>query len=50
MTKVKIGEIEYVSLSYYAELKGVTLQTVYNWINDNKVKTTKLMGKTLVRL
>lgn len=32
----------------YARHKGVTVQTVYNWIKENKVKTTRILGKKVI--
>ena len=45
-----IKGIKYVEIKDYAKLKGKTLQTVYNWISDNKVETKKILGKTLIKL
>jgi predicted site-specific integrase-resolvase len=33
-----------LTLEQYAKQKGVTLKTVYNWINSGKVKPT-IIGK-----
>lgn len=47
---IKIGENKYMEVKEYAADKGVTQQTVYNWIKDKKVTTKILMGKTLIKL
>lgn len=33
-----------VTKNNYAIERGVTLQTVYNWIKDGKVRTIEFMG------
>ncbi len=45
---IKIGSKNYYTPQRFAEVKMVSVQTVYNWIKDKKVKTTKLMDKTLI--
>jgi len=47
---IKINEIQYLTIPEYAKDKGVTIQTVYNWIADKKVETKKLMNSTLIKL
>ena len=47
---IKIGDDKYMEIEEYAESKGKTIQTVYNWIKDKKVLTRKFMGKTLIKL
>jgi len=32
----------------YARERGVTVQTVYNWIKDGKLKTKTILGKKLI--
>lgn len=34
----------------YASMKGVSVQTVYQWIKDGKVKTKKILGKKVIIL
>ncbi len=48
LNMIKIGEYKYATPKEYAQLKGVTVQTVYNWIKLDHVKTKKLMDKTLI--
>ena len=36
--------------SDYADYKGVTLATVYNWIKENKVETRKILRTTFVQV
>ena len=45
---IKIGEKKYFEISEYAKSEGVTVQTVYNRINSDQVKTKKLLGKLLI--
>jgi len=33
-----------ITKPFYAVERGVTLQTVYNWIKEGKVKTVQFMG------
>ena len=47
---IKIGNKKYLEIKDYAKIKGVTIQTVYNWIKDKTVNERKLMGKTLIEL
>jgi hypothetical protein len=47
---ITIDNVKYVSVSSYAKLKGVTIQTVYNWIKDKKVETRQLLNSTLIKL
>lgn len=47
---VKINGEQYLTLHEYSKEKQVTLQTVYNWINNKKVETRKLMNMTLIKL
>ena len=48
MIKIK-GEL-YEEINDYAKLKGVTVQTVYNWIKNKQVEVKPLMGKKLIKL
>jgi hypothetical protein len=47
---VKINNEQYMTIHEYAAEKMVTIQTIYNWINEKKVQTKKFMGLTLVKL
>ena len=47
---VRINNEQYLTLHEYAKEKSVTIQTVYNWINEKKVETRKLMNMTLIKL
>lgn len=47
---IKIEGKNYETPTEYAKLKGVTLQTVYNWIKKKEVKTRQLIGKSLIEL
>lgn len=37
-----------MSIPDYAREKNVTIATVYNWINSNRIETTEVFGKKLV--
>lgn len=45
---IKIGDKKYLTPKEYAEKRGVSLQTVYNWIKWKHVETRKYMDKTLI--
>jgi hypothetical protein len=45
---IKIGDKKYFEISEYAKSEGVTIQTVYNRINSDALKTKKLLGKVLI--
>jgi len=34
----------------YALKEGISLKTVYNWINSGKLKSKKLFKKTLIKV
>ena len=46
---VTIGNEKYRTIHELAQYKGVTIQTVYNWIADKKVETRKFLNMTLVK-
>jgi hypothetical protein len=50
LNMIKIGEKKYFEISEYAKSEGVTIQTVYNRINSDQIKTKKLLGKVLIEL
>lgn len=37
-----------VTITEYAKLRGITRQTVYNWIDEKNLKTVNLLGKQYV--
>ena len=47
---IKIDNIQYLTIPEYAKEKGVTIQSVYNWISDKKVETRKVMNMTVIKL
>jgi len=47
---IKINDKSYETIKDYAKLKGVTIQTVYNWIKDKSVKTKTLLNQTLIEV
>ena len=48
MDKVTISDKKYMSIKAYADYKGVTTQSVYNWISDKKVETKKILNTTFI--
>lgn len=46
LNKVKIQNM--VTKPNYAKERGVTLQTVYNWIKEGKVKVVHFMGHDFI--
>lgn len=47
---IKIGEKKYNTIKEYAKSKGITIQTVYNWIKEDRVKTKTLLNQTLIEI
>lgn len=37
-----------MTIGDYAKDKGVTIQTIYNWVKEGRVKTVNLYGKSLI--
>jgi excisionase family DNA binding protein len=37
-----------ITISDYAKLRGVTRQTIYNWIAEKNIKTVDLLGKQYI--
>ena len=50
MDKIVIQGTTYMTVNSYAKYKGVTIQTVYNWIKSNKVDTKKMLSALFVRV
>ena len=50
MDKIKVGTSTYLTIEGYAKEKGKTIQTIYNWIKENKVETRKMLGQLFVKL
>lgn len=48
MEKIKIDGKSYLSIDGFAEYKGKTRKTVYNWIDSNKVKTKRFLNRTFI--
>jgi len=40
----------FYTISHYAKINGVTVQTIYRWIKDGSIETTKIGNTTFVRL
>lgn len=47
---ITIDGKKYATPAEYSVIKGKSLQTVYNWIKDNKIATRKIMKKTLIKV
>jgi len=47
---IKIGEKKYMTIKDYSKLKGKTIQTVYNWIKNDELKTKQMFGQKLIEL
>jgi hypothetical protein len=53
---MKIGSIEYLTPQEFAESKGCSLKSVYNWINNGedsdgyKVVTEVILKKTMINM
>ena len=47
---IKINGARHMTVHEYAKEKGVTIQTVYNWIKTKEVETKRCMNMTLIKL
>ena len=47
---IKINGVPYLPIDEYANEKGKTVQTIYNWIKEKKIETKNMMGKVLIKL
>jgi len=47
---ITINDKKYMSIAEYAKEKGVTIQTVYNWIKEKRITVKKLMDKQLIEV
>jgi len=47
---ITIGDKKYLTPQEKANIEGVTLQTIYNWIKDGKLTTRKMMDKTIIQI
>lgn len=50
MDKITVGNKKYVSIDDYAKLKDISRKTVYNRINENKIKTKKILNRQFIEL
>jgi len=48
MSKITIDGERFMTPKEYAESKGKAFRTIYNWIDNGKLRTKKILGKTLV--
>ncbi len=47
---IKIKGTRYADIKEFADIKQVTIQTVYNWIRDGVVETKTIMDKKFIKL
>jgi hypothetical protein len=47
---IKTDNKHYLNIEDYAKEKGKTIQTIYNWVKDKKVKTRYILGKLYIQL
>jgi len=47
---IKIKGEKYANIKEYADYKNVTIQTVYNWIKKESVKTKKIMDIYFIKM
>ena len=50
MEVLKIDRTRLMTVRNYALTKGVTVQQVYNWINDSKIKEVKIDGVKFIEV
>jgi len=48
MKKEKINPNNLFTVADYARLQGKTVQTIYNWLKEGKVKTVTFLGREFV--
>ena len=48
MENKKINPVNLKTVVDYAKFKGVTRQTVYNWIKEGDLKQVSFLGKSFV--
>jgi len=53
---MKIGSVEYLTVEEFAEKKGCSLKTAYNWVNSGedsdgyKIYSDKILKKTMINI
>lgn len=45
---MKINPNNLYSIPDYARIQGKTIQTIYNWLKEGKVKTVTFLGKEFI--
>lgn len=50
MDRIKVGDKYYLSIDDFAKYKSITRKTVYNWIEDGKVKVKKILNRQFIEL
>lgn len=50
MDKIKVGDKYYLSIDDFAKYQSITRKTVYNWIDDGKVKVKKILNRQFIEL
>ena len=50
METLKVDKTKLVRVNTFAKRQNLTVQQVYNWIKDGKVKSVKIDGMTFIEL
>lgn len=50
METLKVDKTKLITVRNYAKLKDLTVQQIYNWIRDEKVKHTNIDGVKFIIL
>lgn len=50
METLKIDKSDLVTVTEFAKQRKITRQTVYNWINENRIKKEVISGVIFVKL
>lgn len=48
MKKRKVDPKNLMTIESYAKMMGKTIQTVYNWLKEGKVKKVEFLGKEFI--
>ncbi|MDH3381380.1 MAG: hypothetical protein OEL54_01660 [Flavobacteriaceae bacterium] len=47
---ITIGDKNYMEIDEFAKKENKSIQTIYNWITSKKIKTRKLLNKTIIEV
>lgn len=45
---IKVDPRNLISINEYASQSGKTVQTIYNWLKEGKIKKIKFLGKDFI--